>query len=230
MPVHLCLPEDRTEHGIIVCMHAPGVDSFIEAMMQRLADAGLAAYAPDFYHRQEEQSADPMVRLSRLRDAELEADLMAVHRFAVRQGHPSLAMVGFCMGGRIALIGASALKPLAASVSFYGGFIRESWGAGTAPPIERVASMDCPLLLIGGLLDTNPSPQDMSDLSDALRLVNKAHELEMYEGVGHAFLNFNRPGYRKDTAMRAWHRCEQFLKQHLCTRGNPVNRSFPEAP
>ena len=214
MPVLGYLTDQPRSPAVIVCMHAPGVDDFIEEILRRLTDAGFAAYAPDLYHRQEDQSADPMTRLSRLRDTELEADLTAVHQFAIRQGHAKIGIIGFCMGGRIALIGASVTEPLAAAVSFYGGFIRDSWGPG-APPIERVDSIDCPLLIIGGLLDTNPSPQDIEDLSNAFHDADKVHEVEMYEGVGHAFLNFNRPGYQEDTAMRAWQSCEQFLKQRL---------------
>lgn len=215
MPVLSQAPDDLSAPAVIVCMHAPGIDSFIEEILRRLADAGFAAYAPDLYHRQQDQSADPMTRLSRLRDTELEADLDAVHRHATQSGHAKVGIIGFCMGGRIALIGASVVKPLAALVSFYGGFIRDAWGAGT-PPIERVDSIDCPLLIIGGALDSNPSPQDIEDLSKALHRADKAHEIEMYEGVAHAFLNFNRPGYREDTAMRAWRSCERYLKRHLC--------------
>ncbi len=215
MPVLAYLTNQPRAPAVIVCMHAPGVDDFIEEILRRLTSAGFAAYAPDLYHRQEDRSADPMTRLSRLQDTELEADLTAVHQYATRRGHAKTGIMGFCMGGRIALIGASVTAPLAAAVSFYGGFIRDSWGPGFSP-IERVDLIDCPLLLIGGALDSNPSPQDIEDLSNALDDAGKVHEIEMYEGVGHAFLNFNRPGYQDDKAMRAWRRCERFLKQHLC--------------
>lgn len=214
MPTLGHLPDSLGAPAVIVCMHAPGIDEFIEEILRRLAGAGFAAYAPDLYHRQEDSSADPMTRLSLLTDAELQADLSGVHEYVLRQGHVGVGIIGFCMGGRIALIGASVLAPLAAAVSFYGGFVRDSWGLG-APPIERVDSIDCPLLMIGGSLDTNPSPQDIEDLSNALDDADKVYEVEMYEGVGHAFLNFSRPGYQEDTAMRAWQSCERFLKQHL---------------
>ncbi len=214
MPVLGILPDEASGSAVVVCMHAPGVDDFIEEIGCRLAEAGFAAYAPDLYHRQQDPSADPMTRLSRLQDAELEADLRAIHLYSTQQGHAKIGIIGFCMGGRIALIGASVAKPLAVAVSFYGGFIRDAWGLGR-PPIARVDAMDCPLLVIGGTLDANPSPQDLKDLSTALDEAGKPHELEMYEGVGHAFLNFNRPGYQEDKAMQAWQSCERFLKRHF---------------
>lgn len=209
------LPQAQTAApAVIICMHAPGLDNFIGEIGRRLAAQGFAAYAPDFYHRQEDASADPLVRLGKLKDAELETDLAAVHAHILRQGHAGIGVLGFCMGGRIALIGASMLSALDATVSFYGGFIRESWGPGRAP-IERVDSIGCPVLMVGGELDTNPSPKDIQDLSAAFEAAGKAHQVRMYEGVGHAFLNFNRSGYQEEKAMRAWAECEAFLGAHL---------------
>lgn len=215
MDVLVNLPGDQAvAPAVIICMHAPGLDDFIEEIAHRLAAQGFASYAPDFYHRQADPSPDPLVRLSNLKDSELEVDLAAVHAHISRQGHPGIGVVGFCMGGRIALIAAASLSPLSATVSFYGGFIRESWGPGS-PPIERIDLIQCPVLLIGGGLDTNPSPKDIQDLSAALEGEGKQHQVSMYEGVGHAFLNFNRPGYQIDPAARAWGECEAFLKNHL---------------
>ena len=45
--------------GVVVIMHAPGVDTFIHAMVERLARAGFAAVAPDLYHRQTEAGRTP---------------------------------------------------------------------------------------------------------------------------------------------------------------------------
>lgn len=214
MPVLMDLPDRESAPAVIVCMHAPGVDTFIEEIARRLAVAGIAAYAPDFYYRQDDGELDPLARMAKLRDAELEADLAAVHTFIGTRGHQRIGVLGFCMGGRIGLLAAAHLPALRAAVSFYGGFLREAWGPGR-PPIEQVASIDCPLLAFHGTLDTNPSPKDMEDLSLALTEAGKEHVVETCEGVGHAFLNFNRPGYQEEIAMRAWRQCEHFLEQHL---------------
>ena len=214
MPVLACSPGASAAPAVILCMHAPGVDSFMEEIARRLADAGYAAYAPDFYHAQGETGEDPLKRMGRLRDAELQADLAETLSLVHSRGHGRTAVVGFCMGGRIALIAASALTALDAVVSFYGGFIRESWGEGETP-LARASSIACPACLIGGALDSNPSPNDIADLSRTLGEQGNTPEVEIYEDVGHAFLNFNRPGYREEIAMRAWRQCERFLERHL---------------
>ena len=214
MKVRGCVTEQADAPAVILYMHAPGVDRFMEAMAQRLAQAGYAAYVPDLYYRQGQSEEGPLERMGRLRDAELEADVAAVQRHVADRGHRRIAAAGFCMGGRIALIAASVLPSLDAVVSFYGGFIRESWGEG-APPIARAASITCPAFLIGGKEDTNPSPDDITALSNALDAEGNPPQVSVFDDVGHAFLNFSRPGYRDDIAMRAWREFERFLSIHL---------------
>ncbi len=209
-----CLARQANTPAVILFMHAPGVDGFMEAVAQRLAQAGYSAYVPDLYYRQGESDDGPLERMGRLRDAELEVDVAAVQRHVAEQGHSRIAAAGFCMGGRIALIAASVLPSLDAVVSFYGGFIRESWGEG-APPIARVASITCPTFLIGGKEDTNPSPDDITDLSHVLDAKGNRPQVSIFDDVGHAFLNFSRPGYRDDIAMRAWREFERFLSSCL---------------
>ena len=60
--------------GIVVIMHGPGLDKFIEDRVDDLAHHGYAAAAPDLYHRQPEDGADMMARIGRLRDKEIIAD------------------------------------------------------------------------------------------------------------------------------------------------------------
>ncbi len=216
MRVLTCLPLEAGSPAAILCMHAPGVDNFMEAMAQRLGRAGFAAYVPDLYYRQGETEDDPIKRMGRLRDAELMVDLATTERYVARQDHRRIAIAGFCMGGRIALIAASILTSLDAAISFYGGFIREAWGEGE-PPIARVGTITCPVLLIGGAEDSNPSADDIAELARVLDEAGNAPESMIFEGVGHAFLNFNRPGYREEVAMRAWSRFEEFLTTHLAS-------------
>src|SRR5262245_61885553 len=45
-------PREPSGAGVLVCMHGPGIDTFIEDICGRLTLAGFAALAPDFYHRQ----------------------------------------------------------------------------------------------------------------------------------------------------------------------------------
>ena len=120
--------------GIVVIQHGPGLDRFIEDRVEDLARHGYTAAAPDLYHRQPPDGADMMTRISRLRDAEILADVDATigHLRGLRdQRAADLAVLGFCMGGRVTYLLAGA-RPAAwrAAGVFYGGNIMKPWGEG----------------------------------------------------------------------------------------------------
>ena len=79
--------------------------------MEDLARHGYMAVAPDLYHRQPADGADMMTRISRLRDAEILADVDATIGHLRRLpdgGSADLAVLGFCMGGRVTYLLAGA--------------------------------------------------------------------------------------------------------------------------
>ena len=72
-------PEGAGPHpGVVVIIHAPGLDAFTEEMARRLAAAGYAALAPQLYHRQDLSTDETgLERMAKLRDDELIADVNA---------------------------------------------------------------------------------------------------------------------------------------------------------
>ena len=57
--------------GVVVIMHGPGLDRFVEDRVENLAKHGYAAIAPDLYHRQSTEQMDMMKRISQLTDPEI---------------------------------------------------------------------------------------------------------------------------------------------------------------
>jgi carboxymethylenebutenolidase len=205
--------------GVVVMMHGPGLDRFIEDRVQALARAGYAAVAPDLYHRQPDDEVETMTRVGRLRDDEIVADVDAAiahlrELSALRINE--LAVLGFCMGGRNTYLAAGA-RPAAwrAAVVFYGGNIMKPLGDGPAP-FDRTPQIACPLLGLFGLDDPNPSPGDVDRIDAELTRHGVPHEFHRYAGAGHAFLNFsNAERYRPDQASDAWDKALAFLDRHL---------------
>jgi len=205
--------------GVVVCMHAPGVDEFIQDIVNRLVNSGYCAIAPDLHHRDPNINDEPLTRMSRLRDEHILADLNAAsaHLRNLPQVDPDrTGTIGFCMGGRVAFLHAATDPKLHAAVVFYGGNIMKPWGDGVAP-IEHAADINCPLLGLFGNDDTNPSPQDVDHISSELDHHNKTHEFHRYDGAGHAFLNTTRPSFRAEAAADAWDKCIQWLDRHIKT-------------
>lgn len=220
MRIYSETPRDLAQApGVVVIMHGPGVDRFVEDRVQELARHGYAAAAPDLYHRQPHDGVDTMTRVGRLRDDEILADIDATAaslRALDRPRVTELAVLGFCMGGRITYLAAGARPALwrAAGV-FYGGNIMKPWGDGPAP-FELTPQIACPMIGCFGLDDTNPSPADVDRIDAELTRHGKPHDFHRYAGAGHAFLNFtNAERYRPEPAQDAWQKLLDFLGRHL---------------
>ena len=100
------------------------------------------------------------------------------------------------------------------------------WGPGPAP-FELSERIACPLIGFFGKDDTNPSPADVEKIDAELTRHGKAHEFHMYEGAGHAFLNFRTPSATGRTQPSdAWQKMLEFLSRHL--KGGPAQSAMTE--
>jgi carboxymethylenebutenolidase len=218
MRCYLARPVSPNAPGVLVCMHGPGVDGFITTMCDRLASAGLGAIAPDLYYRQSRPAATPREAAARLQDAEVLVDLDAateVLRATDGIDGDRLAVVGFCMGGRLSFLLAANRADLRAAVVFYGGDIRVPKGDGPSP-LEQAGNITAPLLGLFGADDENPSPADVAAIDAELDRLGVPHEFHTYAGAGHAFLHFGRAAaFRAEAAADAWESCASWLTRHL---------------
>jgi carboxymethylenebutenolidase len=221
MNVYVDVPADGgARPGVLVMIHGPGLDRFIQTQVEDLARHGYVAAAPDLFHRQPpSDGSDTMARVGLLRDREIldDADAAVGHLEALPDAQVGpLAVLGFCMGGRntYLLAGARPAKWKAAGV-FYGGNIMKPWGDGPSP-FDLTSQIACPVLGLFGADDPNPSPDDVKQIDAALSQYGKPHEFHTYDGAGHAFLNFTNPErHRPAQAADAWRRMLAFLGQHL---------------
>lgn len=219
MAIHGAVPDGAGPFAAVVMIqHAPGLDTFMQTMADRLARAGYGAVAPDLYHRQPPSGLDQKQRMERLKDTEVIADVNAAVDYLGREktvAAERLAVMGFCMGGRVAYLMAAANRAFKAAVVYYGGNTRKAWGEGPTP-FARAVEINCPLLFHFGADDTNPSPEDMRALDAELTRHHKPHEFHSYPNAGHAFMNFANPErYREAAANVSWPRTLEFLKRHL---------------
>jgi carboxymethylenebutenolidase len=203
--------------GIVVSQHGNGVDTFVRTMVDRFAEAGYAAVAPDLYHRFD-AALEATKKRQQLKDAEIIADVDATVEFL--RAHPAvdgerLGITGFCMGGRVVYLMAGANPHFKAAVAHYGGNIMVPWGAGPSP-FERTADIGCPLLFHFGAEDPNPSPDDMRKLDAELTRLGKAHEFHTYANAGHGFMDFtNTQRYREHAERASWPRTLDFFAKYL---------------
>ncbi|HEX9443701.1 MAG TPA: dienelactone hydrolase family protein, partial [Candidatus Binatia bacterium] len=132
--------------GVVVIQGQKGVDRFIEEVTQRLAGQGYVAVGPELYHRDPPDCRDDAkTRRGRLHDRTVISDVNAAAEFL--QADPKvdgarLAIMGFCMGGRVSFLMSAAGPAFKAASDFYGGNIFSPWGEGPSP-FERAAEVHC---------------------------------------------------------------------------------------
>jgi carboxymethylenebutenolidase len=220
MRMHVSAPEgDGPFPGIVIMQHQGGVNEFIQQTTQRLAQGGYIAAAPDLYHRDGPDCKDDIVtRRSRLSDRRIINDIAATVNFLQR--HDSIArerigIMGFCMGGRLALLGAATNPAFKVAVAFYPGNTFRAWGRDLPSPFERMVDIQCSVQGHFGAEDANPSPEDMAKLDAELTKLNKPHEFHSYANAGHAFLDSTKDSYRRQADEVSWPKALEFLGRQL---------------
>jgi carboxymethylenebutenolidase len=184
----------------------------VKAFMARLAgggwdpavwSAGLADLPADQRDRMDASRGALMGSLGNL-DRYLPA-LRASARH-LRQAEPGqkVGCVGFCMGGGLSALLACEEPELAASAIFY----------GSAPPLERVPRIACPVLGFYGGLDAKVNA-GLPAFSAAMAAAGKSFTAHTYEGAAHAFFNDTRGVYHVGAARDSFARLLEFYRTHL---------------
>lgn len=219
MDVHVSEPAGSGPHpAMVVCFHRPGIDAFVKTVTARLAANGYVGAAPNFYHRRPKGEDSAESRTYQL-DAELIADIGATLDALKKMPNvrsDRIGIMGHCMGGRIAVLGAVSFPEFRACGDFWGGSVDQPRGEGRQSPLALVRNIQCPMLGIFGNDDTNPSPAHVKTLAEALDAAGKTREFHAYDGAGHAFQAFVGPErYRPEQSEDAWVKLFAFLERTL---------------
>ena len=211
--------------GVVVIHHMPGYDEETKEITRTFAVHGYNAICPNLYSREAPgASPDDAAAAARAKggvpDARLVADVAgaAAHLRGLSSANGKVGVIGYCSGGRQAVLAAVSL-PLEAAVDCYGAFVVGAPPEGMplkAGPIKHlIKELSCPLLGLFGAEDSHPSPQQVAELEEELKAQGKTYEFHSYEGAGHAFFAVNRPSYRPDAALDGWQRIFTWFGRYL---------------
>ena len=209
---YLATPSSGTGPGVVVIQEWWGLVPHIKDVCDRFAAEGFTALAPDLYRgtqvSEPDEAGKQMMALQLDRAAQ---DMSgAVDAVAARSAGPSVGVVGFCMGGGLALVLATQ-RPDAvkACVSFYGLI---PWP--DAQPDFAAISAGVQLHVAGE--DGYFTPEAAHALETQLRGLGKDVDLHLYDGADHAFFNDTRPEvHDSEASSRAWARTLDFLRARL---------------
>lgn len=208
---YLATPNDSGP-GVLVIQEWWGLAPHIKNICDRLAAEGFTALAPDLYHGKTTTSPDEAGRLMMALNIGWAAkDLKGAVAFLL--GHKStggkrtVGVVGFCMGGQLALYAACEQLEIGACVDFY----------GIHPNVKpNLAGLQAPVLGIFGEEDDSVTPAVVRKLEADLKKAGKTTDFMIFPNVGHAFFNDTRPEvYDEESAKKAWQKTCVFLRRHL---------------
>jgi carboxymethylenebutenolidase len=213
---------EGTFPAIVVLMEAFGLNDYVKSICDRLAQAGYAALAPDFYHGDTFAYTDvqnAVARLKTLNDDTVMAEFAKGLDFLAQRQEVAqkVGTIGFCMGGRFAFLANSAhANALKAAVCFYGGGIAANPDPlGRAALLDRVEAIQASTLLMYGADDASIAADEHERIALALSTHKKRYTLSVFPNAKHGFFSDRRDNYNPAAAQEAWEMTLAFFKQNL---------------
>ena len=175
--------------GVIVIQEWWGLVPHITDVADRFAAQGFTALAPDLYHGESASEPDGAGKLMMALNLEQAARDMsgAVDALVERTGRPKVGVVGYCMGGGLALVLACHRPDAVAAAAPYYGVI--PW-ASAQPDWSRLAAV-----VVGEYAENDDfaGPDQVRALESQLRALGKDATMHIHDGCDHAFFNDTRP-------------------------------------
>jgi carboxymethylenebutenolidase len=207
----LALPEYPIGLGVIVIQEWWGLVPHIKSVADRFAAVGFVALAPDIYNGKTTTSPDEAGRMLMALNIEQAAkDLESAIDYLLQRPevkHKKLGVVGFCMGGQLALLAGTVSQQIGAVVDLY----------GIHPKVALdFSKLTAPVLGIFGEQDQSVPPAAVHQLATQIQQAGGSIETHSYPDATHAFFNDTRPEvYNPAAAEDAWQRTLTFLQRQL---------------
>ena len=197
--------------GLVVLQEWWGLDDSVKKLVDRFAEEGFVAIAPDLYHGETTVQPDEAEqKLMALDMDEAEKEMRGAVKALLENPKcdGSVGSVGFCMGGGLSIWAAATNPDIGAAVTYY-------YVMPHGKP--DFSNIDAPVLGHFGTSDDFVSVDDAKALESDLQEAGVDAAFEFYEGAGHAFANdHDRLGtYHEDHSENAWRKTVDFFKRHL---------------
>jgi carboxymethylenebutenolidase len=199
--------------GVVMLEEWWGVTDHIKHTADKLAENGFRVLIPDFYRGRVAAVGDEANHLMEgldFGDAATQ-DARGAAQYLKATGSKKVGVIGFCMGGTLAVLSAMYDPEFDAAVTFYG-----------YPPPEAgdIGQIKIPLQGHWALHDGFFTIDGVDRIEATLKSSGTPYEFHRYDAE-HGFHNPNQPGhaglghYKQDLAELAWSRSVAFLKKTL---------------
>jgi carboxymethylenebutenolidase len=226
---YVATPRGRDPVGAVVAgAEMFGFTAHTRGVCERLARAGYAVVAPDFYWRDtrlpvlaydDAGRAEGRRLMTGLRRDEVLTDVVAALDAARSlAGRGGAAVVGLSLVGHIAVLAATRI-PLDLAVTFYGGWtLRGGIPLAEPAPLDEAEAISAFVLGFVGGHDFLIPADEWQAIDERLGDAGVKHELVTYAEAAHGFACEDRPDtYDADATADAWRRTLDALHEHVAT-------------
>ena len=228
---YLARPKSKGRYPVVIIVPGNRIEEpYIPEAAAMLAQGGFVGLAVNIYHlmpvslnpQASPTSASPQEQLNivvnrmpdelTMQDIQAGLDYLKSQPF-VRRKH--VGIMGFCSGGRYALMFTAQSNEIAAAVSFYGTLILPPVFNRKRSPFDVIKQIRVPVQGHYGTKDNNAPLADAKRFEEALRAQKTPAEIFTYE-TGHGFFAYNRDeAYQPEAAKLAKERMLAFFRRYL---------------
>jgi carboxymethylenebutenolidase len=195
--------------GVVVIQEWWGLVPHIRDVADRFAAEGFTALAPDLYHGKSTVEAEEAQHLMQGLDwARAAAEIGgAVGYLRQKESVAKVGVVGYCMGGALAMIAVATQPGIDAYAAYYG------FPPKGAAPLERIGA---PGVIFFGENEGFFSVPAAQAFAADQKKAGRQSDVIIYPKAGHAFFNDTRPeAYEKNAATDAWRRTLELFRTQL---------------
>lgn len=208
---YVARPSGPGPHPAVIMVHEFwGLNESIRAKADLLADAGYVVVAPDMFRGSSARWVPRAIyQVVRTPVDQINDDAGRVFDWLAAEPdvHPDrIAILGFCFGGRTALQYSLRQPRLAATAIFYGAVVTDT---------QKLQALPGPVLgIFGGADDTIPL-DEVRAFEAGLAQVGVDHQISIYDGQPHAFVQSVAAIREGGPQGRAWAELLAFLERTL---------------
>jgi carboxymethylenebutenolidase len=200
-------PGPARKPGIVLIHSFNGLEQGYKDMVDRFAADGFVVLAAG-WQTFEKSPSDAVV-------GQLVRDSIAVLKTRSDVDPQRIGLTGFCAGGRYTMLFLPTISDFAAGVAWYGFPNNGGTPAQPVKPVDEIAQLQHPLLIIHGSADQASPIAGIFQYATALQQAGKYFELKVYQGLPHGFMVQGGQLWKTDQANDAYQEMVAFFKRKL---------------
>lgn len=218
---YLSRPKKQGRFPVVIVITGNSVnEEYIQNTTAMLAQENFIGIAPNIFSLQKDTMTAEEKRkvfVEQITDERIFHDLQAAVEYVKGQKYARasrIGVMGFCFGGRCALMFAAKSKEIDAVAPFYGNLRTPSFANRKQDPLDVLSQLRVPIQGHYAVNDPEIPTEQLKTLESALKANKVPVELFTYDAP-HGFFAYTRQTYRAEAAQLAWQRTAAFFRKYL---------------